>query len=231
MRDFMNKQARIIVVEDELLSRDMLVRRLASRNFDVIGFPTAHEALAHMEEYPADLILMDNALPNMSGVDAVRLLRQRWSHDSLPILMVSAMIDSEDVVEALEAGANDYVIKPINFKVLLARINTALQLKHNVSMLVEAERQRVMIESLSHAAASVAEPLGKMVDELEAMMNRPDSSRSELRQSLNTLLDLTEQAVDVIDQLRRIASLHHVPYTTRLDFLKEVGTTPEPNGP
>lgn len=227
----MNNKPRIIVVEDESLSRDMLVRRLASRNFEVVGFPTAQEALAYMEEYPADLILMDNALPNMRGVDVVRLLRQRWSHDSLPILMVSAMIDSEDVVEALEAGANDYVIKPINFKVLLARINTVLQLKHNVSMLMEAERQRVMIESLSHAAASVAEPLGKMVDELEDMMNRPDTIPPAMRQSLDTLLNLTEQAVDVIDKFRRIANLHHVPYTTRLDFLKEIGSISEPHHP
>jgi PleD family two-component response regulator len=226
----MNDQPKVVVVEDETLSRDMLVRRLASRGFDVIGFPNAQEALIHMEDNNADLVLMDNALPNMSGVDAVRLLRQHWSHDSLPILMVSAMIDSDDVVEALEAGANDYVVKPINFKVLLARMGTALKLKHNVSTLVEAERQRVMMESLSRAAASVAEPLGKMVDELEDVMNRKSDDAAQLRQSLNALLEMTEQAVDVIDQMRRIANMSNVPYTARMDFLSDMSGASEPNG-
>src|SRR5688500_16495422 len=119
MRNTMMHKPRVVVVEDEPLSRDMLVRRLTGRSFDVVAFSNAREAVTHLETQPADLVLMDNALPEVSGVDAVRLLRQHWSHDSLPIIIVSAMIDSDDVVEALDAGANDYVVKPINFKVLL----------------------------------------------------------------------------------------------------------------
>jgi len=216
------KQARIVVVEDEALSRDMLVRRLSGRNFEVIGFNNAQDALIHLEDNTADLVLMDNALPNMGGVDAVRLLRQHWSHDSLPIIMVSAMIDSDDVVEALDAGANDYVVKPINFKVLLARVRTALKIKHNVSALMEAERQRVIMESLARAAATVAEPLGKMVDELERLMSNGEDDPKRLQEGLNALLEMTEQAVDVIDQLRKIASMHNVPYTARMDFLDDL---------
>lgn len=220
----MSAQARIVVVEDESLSRDMLVRRLGGRSFDVVGFPTAQDALIHIEDHPTDIVLMDNALPGMTGVDAVRLLREHWSHDSLPIIMVSAMIDSDDVVEALDAGANDYVVKPINFKVLLARIRSALKIKSNVTVLMEAERQRVVMESLARAAATVAEPLGKMVDELEQLMQKNVNDPARLRQGLDSLLELTEQAVDVIDQLRKIASMHNVPYTARMDFLDELSS-------
>lgn len=220
----MSTQARIVVVEDESLSRDMLVRRLGGRAFEVMGFATAQDALIHIEDHPTDIVLMDNALPGMTGVDAVRLLREHWSHDSLPIIMVSAMIDSDDVVEALDAGANDYVVKPINFKVLLARIRTALKIKSNVTALMEAERQRVVMESLARAAATVAEPLGKMVDELEQLMQRDGNDPARLRAGLDSLLELTEQAVDVIDQLRKIASMHNVPYTARMDFLDDLTT-------
>ncbi len=220
----MTHQGKIIVVEDEALSRDMLIRRLISRNYEVDGFATAQEAFIHLEEHPADLILMDNALPNMNGVDAVRLLREHWSHDSLPILMVSAMIDSDDVVEALEAGANDYVIKPINFKVLLARINTALQMKHTVSTLVEAERQRVMMQSLARAVSTIAQPLNKLVDELEKLMQDRSQDAEQLRAGLEKLLGLTEQAVEVIDQVQTIASMRDVPYTSRMDYLNDVST-------
>lgn len=222
----MNDHPKIVVVEDEQLSREMLVRRLSSRAFEVVSFESAADAIAYIADNRVDLVLIDNAMPGITGVDAVRLLRQKWSHDSLPIIVVSALVDSDDVVEALDAGANDYVVKPINFKVLLARVRTALRMRHNVGLLVEAERQRVMMESLARAAATTAEPLGKMVDELEALMQSPPDDPAQVTDGLIGLLDLTEKAVDVIDQLRRIASMHNVPYTDRLDFLNDL-TTPE----
>jgi DNA-binding response OmpR family regulator len=218
----MAAKARIVVVEDEPLSRDMLVRRLTGRSFDVVAFSSARDAVAHLDEHAADIVLMDNALPDVSGVEAVRLLRQHWSHDSLPIIMVSAMIDSDDVVEALDAGANDYVVKPINFKVLLARIRTALTIRANVTALVEAERQRVVMESLARAAASIAGPMERMVDELETLMQNPPDDPAQLSRGLAELLNITERAVDVIDQLRKIAEMNNVPYTARLDFLNDI---------
>ncbi len=217
-------QPRILVVEDEPLSRDMLVRRLSARKFNVSGFSSAQDAVIDIETTPADLILMDNAMPNLSGVDAVRLIRQHWSPDSLPIIMVSAMIDSTDVIEALDAGANDYVIKPIHFKVLLARVRTALRMKHTVSTLMEAERQRVMMSSLARAAATVAEPMGRLIDELEKLMSDGETDPAKVKQGLTSMLDLTEQAVDVIDQLRKIAGLQNVSYTARMEFLDDITT-------
>lgn len=222
--DSQQRAPRILVVDDEALSRDMLVRRLASRQFDAVGFSSAQEAVIEIESNPADLILMDNAMPNLSGVDAVRLIRQHWSPDSLPIIMVSAMIDSEDVIEALDAGANDYVIKPIHFKVLLARVRTALRIKHTVSTLVEAERQRVMMVSLARAAASVAEPMSGLIDELEELMNDGQTDPQKVEHGLSSMLALTEQAVEVIDQLRKIASMQNVPYTARVEFLDDIKT-------
>lgn len=222
----MNPRPSIVVVEDEQLSRDMLVRRLTSRAFDVVAFDGAADAIAHIDASRVDLVLIDNAMPGINGVDAVRLLRQKWSHDSLPIIVVSALVDSDDVVEALDAGANDYVVKPINFKVLLARMRTALRMKHNVSLLLEAERQRVLMESLARAAATTAEPLGQMVDELESLMRHPPDDALQVTERLGGLLSLTEKTVDVIDQLRRIASMHNVPYTDRMDFLNDL-TAPE----
>ena len=234
---------RVVVVEDEPLSRDMLVRRLTSRGFEVVDFSDAAEAIQYIDQERVDLLLIDNAMPTLSGVDAIRLLRQKWSADALPIIVVSAMVDSDDVVEALEAGANDYVVKPVNFKVLMARLRTALRMKATVGQLVEAERQRVMMESLARAAATVAEPLGRMVDELERLMHpspgtgageaSDESSHDASHEASHNashdaarfapLMRTTEQAVDVIDKLRAIASMRGVPYDTRLDYLTEPG--------
>ncbi len=214
----MNKSTHILVVEDEPLSRDMLVRRLQSRSFSAFGVENAEAALDFIDNNPVDLILMDNDLPVMSGIDTVRHLRRNWSHDSLPIIMVSAMVDSDDVVEGLQAGANDYVMKPVNFSVLMARIQTALAIKNNVAMLLEAERQRVILQSLSTSASQIAEPFEKMIDELEAAMNNDHEPREDTNKRLNRLLMLCEKAVEKIEMMNKLTILDQ-PFISRIDEL------------
>ncbi|MBC7782639.1 MAG: response regulator transcription factor [Burkholderiales bacterium] len=224
----MKTPTRIIVAEDEALSRDMLVRRLEERGFDVHGCASADEAMLYLESNIADLLLMDNDLPGTSGIQAVRLLRKHWSHDSLPIIMVSALVDSEDIIAGLEAGANDYVVKPVNFQVLMARIRTALTLRANITALVEAERQRVVMRSLASAAGSVAAPIAKMIDELEGAINSTDKDPAIVTSRLHMLLELTDRAVGVIDELRRIAVMRDIPFTDRMDFLQELSRREKP---
>ena len=216
-----NERTSVLVVEDEPLSRDMLLRRLVSRGFEATGASTVDEAMSLLAERHFELILLDNAMHGQSGVDMLRRVRRTWSHDSLPVIMVSAMVDSDDVVEALNAGANDYVVKPINYKVLLARMQTALRMRQNVSLLVEAERQRVLMESLARTAGRIARPLGEMVDRLERLMAHPPGDAEVLMRELGGVLERTEEAVEVIDQMRTVGTMRDVPYTARLSLLSE----------
>lgn len=220
----MSTQHTILVIEDQDLSRDMLVQRLQTRGFRTFEANNGRSGLDIVMAETVDLVLLDNAMPGLTGVDVLREIRQTWSHDSLPVIIVSAMVDSDDVVEALTAGANDYVVKPVNFKVLLARVATALRVKHNVSLLVEAERQRVLMESLAGTAARIAKPLGEMVDRLEALMENVPTDREATAAALHEVLELTEQTVDVIDQMRRVGSMRDVPYTARMDLLEDKAT-------
>jgi DNA-binding response OmpR family regulator len=79
---------------------------------------------------PIDLILLDIMMPDISGIDVLRELRRTYNSEILPILMVTAKNESGDIVEALELGANDYVSKPIDFPVVVARIHALLRNKH-----------------------------------------------------------------------------------------------------
>ena len=78
---------------------------------------------------PIDLVLLDVEMPGLSGLDVLREVRKTRTSLQLPILMATARSDSQDVVEALEAGANDYVIKPLDFPVVLARVEAQLRLR------------------------------------------------------------------------------------------------------
>jgi serine/threonine protein kinase/CheY-like chemotaxis protein len=96
-------------------------------------------ALRIAEVQPVDLVLLDIMMPGISGLDVLREVRKTRGPDELPIIMVTAKSDSDDVVEALDLGANDYVTKPIDFPVVLARLQT--QLRGRVSRAARAARE------------------------------------------------------------------------------------------
>jgi adenylate cyclase len=107
----------------------MLSRRLGSRGFAVEVAEDGERALALIEGQAFDLVLLDVMMPGLSGIDVLRRVRERWPGSDLPVIMATARDNSEDVVEALGLGANDYVTKPLDFPVVLARVESQLTLK------------------------------------------------------------------------------------------------------
>ena len=122
-------QGSLLVVDDNPMNRDMLARRLARRGYTVVVAEDGYQALAMIEAQPFDLVLLDIMMPGINGLDVLKTLRQRYAVADLPVIMATAKDQSEDIVAALQLGANDYVTKPLDFPVVLARIQTQLALK------------------------------------------------------------------------------------------------------
>lgn len=119
----------VLIVDDELVNRDMLSRRLEKRGYPSVLAASGQEALDTLAGQPVSAVLLDVQMPGMSGLDVLRIIRERWAPAELPVLMVTAKDQSEDVVTALDLGANDYITKPIDFPVVMARLRTQLALK------------------------------------------------------------------------------------------------------
>ncbi|MEO8362649.1 MAG: response regulator, partial [Vicinamibacteria bacterium] len=120
---------RLLVVDDNEMNRDMLSRRLKTKGYMVDVAEDGQQALDMLAKEPFDLILLDVMMPGISGIDVLRAVRQTKSRADLPIIMATAKDQSDDIVEALKLGANDYVTKPIDFPVCLARVQSQLALK------------------------------------------------------------------------------------------------------
>ncbi len=116
----------LLVVDDEAMNRDMLSRRLQREGFTVLVAEGGRQALDVVASQTVDLVLLDVMMPEMTGVEVLQELRCGYPPTRLPVIMVSAAGDSPHVVEALNQGANDYVTKPVNLPVLLARIQSQL---------------------------------------------------------------------------------------------------------
>ena len=117
---------KILVVDDDAELRDTLVEQLAlQEEFETDTADTAQAALQHAKNGHIDLVLMDVGLPDMDGREAVRVLRKNGF--KAPVIMLTGHDTDSDTVLGLEAGANDYVVKPFRFAVLLARIRAQLR--------------------------------------------------------------------------------------------------------
>jgi two-component system, sensor histidine kinase and response regulator len=138
------QQGRILIVEDDHASRELL-RVILGYNHQVQTAHNGETALQMLREQPFDVVLLDIMMNGINGIDVLRILRQEPATRDLPVILVSALSDSDVVVEGLEAGASDYIKKPIDPSVLLARVKTQLKLKY---LMDEQERY---IEKLERA--------------------------------------------------------------------------------
>jgi DNA-binding response OmpR family regulator len=109
----------VLLIEDDDRIRLSLTMALEDEGYTAHAVATAEEGLATQRRHPADTVLVDLMLPGMDGYECIRQLRR---DDDVPIVVVSARDDTHDIVAALEAGADDYVVKPVKVKELAARL-------------------------------------------------------------------------------------------------------------
>ena len=139
-----NRKPRILVVDDHEDNIELLRARLEARGYDVDGARDGQEALDQVEKVCPDLILLDVMMPKIDGIEVVRRLKARTAANELPfipVIMQTALDSTENKVEGLDAGADDYITKPINFAELEARVNSLLRIKALQSSLSAREKE------------------------------------------------------------------------------------------
>ncbi|MDO4977415.1 MAG: response regulator transcription factor [Eubacteriales bacterium] len=119
----MNKY-KILVVEDDTAVRNLITTTLETQNYTYLACENGKEAILEAVSHNPDVVLLDLGLPDMDGVDIIRKIRG-WSN--MPIIVISARSDDRDKIEALDAGADDYLTKPFSVEELLARLRVALR--------------------------------------------------------------------------------------------------------
>jgi DNA-binding response OmpR family regulator len=152
--------ARILVVDDNATNLKLLDRMLGVDRYDVSTVDSGAAALAFIEENPPDLVLLDVIMPEMSGYEVCRAIRAKRETRLLPVIMVTALDPSEERVKGIEAGADDFLEKPINGPELLARIRSLLE---TARLHKQVESQAAELAELNRTLeARVAEQVGEL---------------------------------------------------------------------
>jgi DNA-binding response OmpR family regulator len=123
----MSQPERILVVDDNETNRDILEARLTANGYEVLHAGDGEEALAMTARHRPDLILLDIMMPKVDGIEVCRRIKADAELAFTPIILVTARSDSKDVVDGLDAGADEYLTKPIDQTALVARVKALLR--------------------------------------------------------------------------------------------------------
>jgi diguanylate cyclase (GGDEF)-like protein len=136
---------RLLIVDDVADNRIVLARRFQRRGFEIVEAEDGAQALRLIAEQVFDVVLLDAMMPGLDGAEVLRRIRAERSAAMLPVIMVTAKAESENVVESLQLGANDYITKPVDFAVALARVTKQVAHRRAELELVSAN------DALGHA--------------------------------------------------------------------------------
>jgi len=207
---------RLLIVDDISDNRTILTRRFERRGFEVVEVDSGFAAIELIEREPFDLVLLDVMMPGIDGIETLKRIRGRKSASALPVIMVTAKSESDNIVDALELGANDYVTKPVDFAVALARVNTQISRKR-------AEQQ----------VAFANEELRKANEDLERRVDERTSRLIDANQRLKVEIANREESQAKSQYLAYHDSLtglgNRLLFKEQLEeALKDVSVTPHP---
>jgi class 3 adenylate cyclase len=147
---------KVLIVDDEPFNLDLLEQELADQNYAIERANDGMEALEKVESFKPDVILLDYMMPKMNGIEVVKRLRQDEKYKSLPVILLTAKGSLEDKVRGLDAGADDYVVKPFDTFELMARVRSMMRIKE-------------LHDSLEDLNRSLAEKVTEQVTEIGRM--------------------------------------------------------------
>ena len=124
-----SQKASILVVDDNPDNRDLLVRLIQRQQHSAVTAENGQEALELLNTQPFDLVLLDIMMPGISGFEVLERIKHNHQLQSVPVVVVSALNELDSVEKCIELGAEDYLVKPINSKLLKARITNCIDKK------------------------------------------------------------------------------------------------------
>jgi len=139
----------IVLIDDEVDYANMLRIRLESVGYNPSIFSDPLEGIMHIQKDPPDLILLDINMPGMDGLEMCKRLKESEKTRDVPVIFLTARVESQDVVRGFEVGGVDYITKPVNAQVLLARVKTHVSLKK------AHDEQKVLIQQLQESLSEI----------------------------------------------------------------------------
>ena len=159
----------ILVVDDQFQNIELLEAYLAPQGYEIVKAASGEEALEKLTHNQIDLVLLDIMMPKMPGLEVLEKLRADEKTKMIPVVMVTALKETEDKIKALEAGCDDFISKPFGKVELLARVKSILKISHYHQELEEKEKFKAVVDKISDGIA-ICSPDYLIKDSNEAIL-------------------------------------------------------------
>ena len=200
-------RAKILIIDDEVLNLQLL-EHILGRQYDIVSVTTGRAALKNIDEKSFDLVMLDIMMPGMDGFEVLQHIRENHTPDKLPVILVSALAQDEDIVRGLNRGANDYIPKPLQPQLVMARVQAQVYLKQladeREQLIQELERSnRVRNYLLRVASHDLKTPLHNVAMVLTLLAESADATDEMLdmisvgTRSAQTMLGIIETFLDL----------------------------------
>jgi CheY-like chemotaxis protein len=210
---------RILVIDDLPENVFMLQDRLENEGYEVVTAYDGKTGIAKATSDMPDLILLDVMMPEMTGIEVCKTLKQDPVTADIPIIIVTAKSGADDAKEGLDAGAFDYIKKPFEKLEMLARVNSALKLADAHKQMVEAEKRSTYAATVVTTNHKIKQPLTLMSLSSAAIkreLNKEQISKEAILNRLNYIETAINEIANILNQLNAIKK----PLTS--DYAKNV---------
>lgn len=198
---------KVLVVDDQKDNVFVLKDRLQREGYEILTAYDGETCITIAESESPDIILLDVMMPGMSGFEVCKALSKSETTKLIPVLLVTALTDAEDLKEGFQAGAFDYIKKPFNRIELIARVKAALRYKDSQQVMLEFEKMRTFAATVSTANHEIRQPL-TLINLSTAAVNREvgndEISREVIQKRIGFIEDATQVIISVLDQLSAI---------------------------
>jgi two-component system cell cycle response regulator len=214
---------RILVIDDLPENVFLLKDRLEHEGYEVLTADCGNSGIEKATDETPDLILLDVMMPDINGFEVCKTLVNDSRTSGIPILLVTAKTDAEDTKEGLDAGAFDYIKKPINKIELLARVKSALKLSDANKLLVEVEKRNTFFATVVTANHRIKQPLTILSLSSAAIkreLKKEKISKDTLLGKIKYIDTAINEITDVLDQLNTIKEPVLSDYTKNVKMIK-----------
>ena len=213
----MKKQ--ILVVEEDETQLKLIEEALRGDEYEVDTASNGARGLYHLSSNTYNLVLLDTQLPDMSGLDVLRFIRTTNTRYDLPVIILSGLDQSEAIVEGLEAGANDYLTKVGDIRVLLARIKVSLLSREAFCTRLTREQRKVMQETIGAACHHIGQPMTAAATEIELLVREEEARGIRIAPRLRSLLHWIRKSSEEIHRLSRVTEYKTITYAGDMRML------------
>lgn len=193
-----NDQSKILIVDDQESIAKIIEEYLTINGLSCCICTVPTKVTDILKEQDISLMILDYYMPDVSGLEVLQQTRKNYSNLELPIIVITGSDDENKVLEVLQNDANDFITKPLNFDITLARIKTQLSLKYSNQQILKAEQLRVLNSMIITYNHEINTPLNIAFNSMDQMLDRYHNSEEtpeskKLCHALESIKDITNK--------------------------------------